>query len=217
MKRLLNVCVLFVCGLAGTMPAWGAGAADRELGVQVAMIAGDARMLADPAAAPARREALSARIRSSLGSLNMSARRAAEAEGRANPDLATTIRVLRALLAAGDFAALSRQANQLAAAYPFDASYFEPLAVTPARLETGRSIYRQYCLGCHYSPDPGDGNAAPDLFYMARTVPRKEFFARLLGGIYGDRTTSLENPFTDEELASLAAYFLNGDSAAAAH
>jgi len=216
-KLLLNVCVLFICGLAGTMPARGAGAAYRELGVQVAMIAGDARMLVNPAAAPPRREALSARIRSNLGSLNMTARRAAEVEGQANPDLATRIRALRALLAAGDFAALSRQANQLAAAYPFDASYFEPLVVTPARLETGRSIYRQYCLGCHYSPESSDGNAAPDLFYMARTVPREEFFARLLGGIYGDRTTSLENPFTDEELASLAAYFLNGDSAAAAH
>jgi len=212
-RRLLTVCALFACGLAGALPAQSAAAADRELGVQLALIAGDASMLVDPATPPQRRVALSARIRSSLGSLGMTARRAAEAEGRANPDLAAGIRALRALFAAGDFAAFLRQAGRLAATYAPDVSYFEPLAVTPARLEAGRSIYRQYCLGCHEGPR--SGGIAPDLFHMARTVPRKEFLARLLGGIYGDRTTGLANPFSDEELASLAAYFLNGDAAAA--
>lgn len=212
MKRLLGACALVFFALVLQAP--GAEAADRHLSVQLALIAGDARMLADPATPPRRREELSAHIRSSLGSLTMTARYAAEATRQTDADLLAEARNLRALFAAGNLMAFLRLANRLAAAYPVDTSSFEPLAVTPSRLEAGRSIYRQYCLGCHTGTDPGAVSPAPDLFSMARTTPRKEFLARLLGGIYGDRMTSLTNPFTDEALASLAAYFVNGDPGA---
>ena len=142
----------------------------------------------------------------------MTVRYAAETAGQVEADLPAEVRTLRTLFAAGNHMAFLRLANRLAAAYPVDTSYFEPLAVTQSRLETGRSIYRQYCLGCHTGTDPGA--PAPDLFSVAHTVPRKEFFARLLGDIYGDRMTGLTNPFTDEELAGLAAYFINADPGA---
>jgi len=211
LKRLLGAGALLVCGLAGTLPARGAGAPDRGLGVQLALIAADARVLADNATPPGRRVALSERIRSNLGSLGMSARAAAQASGRTDAAWPAGLRALRALFSAGKLQAFSGAADRLAAAHPVDMSYFEPLAVTPLRLEAGRSIYRQYCLGCHLGP--GAGNWAPDLFAMARTESRQEFIARLLGGIFGDRTTGHANPFSDEALASLAAYFLTPGAA----
>lgn len=213
MKRLL-AWALAVCALGGMLQPRGAEAAGRRLSVELALVAGDARMLADPAIPRRRREALSARIRSSLGSLAMTARYSAQAAGGTDGRLLSGVQSLRTLFAAGDLPAFSRQADRLTAAYPLDIAYFEPLTVTPLRLETGRSLYHRYCRGCHAAFDPGAASPAPDLFSLARTEPRPEFLARLLGGIHGDRMTSLENPFSDEALASLAAYFVKGDPGA---
>ena len=186
----------------------------RDLRLEAALIAADARMLADPATPPGRRAGLAERIRSSLGSLAVTARYAIQAAGprdsQRDAQLAAAISELRALFAAGTLPAFSRAADKLAAAYPIALSYFQPLTVTPGRLASGRAIYRRYCIGCHASPDPNAANPAPDLFRMAKTEPRDELIERLLAGVHGDRTTSLENPFSDEEIASLAAYFVSG-------
>ncbi len=220
MKRALGLCALVLfglgCGLAP--PAVAASEAGRDLRLEVALIAADARMLADPATPPRRREGLAERIRSGLGSLAVTARYAMQAAGsqdaqretQREAQLATAIGELRALFAAGTFPAFSRAADKLAAAYPVGLSYFQPLTVTPGRLASGRAIYQRYCIGCHASPDPNAANPAPDLFRMAQTEPRDELIERLLAGVHGDRTTSLENPFSDEEIAGLAAYFLSG-------
>ena len=202
MKRRLGACALFACTLACALPTQGAGAPERMLDVQLELIAADARVLAAAATPPVRRAALSERIRSNLGSLGMTAR----AAGRQDASWPAALAGLRELFAAGKLAAFAGAARRLAAAHPLDVGYFEPLAVTPQRLSTGRSIYRRYCQGCHLGP--GAGRWAPDLFAMARNEPRREFVARLLGGVFGDRTTGHANPFSDEALASLTAYFL---------
>ena len=207
MKRLSGACALFVCALACALPAQAAGTPERTLDVQLELIAADARVLAAAATPPVRRAALSERIRSNLGSLGMTARAAAEDSGQTDAAWPAALARLRELFSAGDLTAFAGAARRLAAAHRLDVSYFEPLAVTPQRLSTGRSIYRRYCQGCHLGP--GAGRWAPDLFAMARNEPRREFVARLLGGVFGDRTTGHANPFSDEALASLTAYFLN--------
>ena len=207
MKRLSGACALFVCALACALPAQAAGTPERTLDVQLELIAADARVLAAAATPPVRRAALSERIRSNLGSLGMTARAAAQDSGQTDAAWPAALARLRELFSEGDLAAFAGAARRLAAAHRLDVSYFEPLAVTPQRLSTGRSIYRRYCQGCHLGP--GAGRWAPDLFAMARNEPRREFVARLLGGVFGDRTTGHANPFSDEALASLTAYFLN--------
>lgn len=42
---------------------------------------------------------------------------------------------------------------------------------------------------------------------MRTIVQRDEFVARMLGGIHGVPLTSLQNPFTDEEIASMTTFF----------
>ena len=220
MKRALGLCALVLFGLGGGLaqPARAAWEAGRDLRLEVALIAADARIMVDPAAPPGRREGLAERIRSSLGSLAITARYALQAQGsqgaqqdvRRDAQLAAAIGALRALFAAGDLPAFSRAAAKLAAAYPVGLSYFQPLTVTPGRVASGRAIYQRYCIGCHASTDPNAANPAPDLFRMAKTEPPAELIERLLAGVHGDRTTSLENPFSDEEIAGLAAYFVSG-------
>ncbi|HSQ80501.1 MAG TPA: cytochrome c, partial [Casimicrobiaceae bacterium] len=224
MKRALGLCALALfglgCGLA--QPARAASEAGRDLRLEVALIAADARMLADPATPPGRRAGLAGRIRSSLGSLAVTARYAMQAEGwqdtrqgarhdaPSHAELPAAIAGLRALFDAGELPAFSRAAAKLAVAYPVGLWYFQPLTVTPGRLKSGRATYERYCIGCHASPDPNAANPAPDLFRMAQTGPPDELIERLLAGVHGDRTTSLENPFSDEEIAGLAAYFVSG-------
>ncbi len=210
MKRALGAWALALWALCGALPARAATDAGRERRLELALIAGDARQLVEPAKSARRREGLSERVRSGLGTLAIEARQAAQADGRGDPQLAAALGELSGLFTAGKLPEFAQAAAQLAAAYPLDLSYFEPLAATAPRIEKGGSIYRRYCIGCHASPDPRAANPAPDLFRTARTEPRAEFLARLLGGIHGDRATTLENPFSDEELASLAAYFLAG-------
>ena len=209
MKRALGACALLLLGM-GCSAAALASDARRDLGLELALIAGDARRLADPAVSARRKEALSEHIRSSLGTLAITARYAAQEGGRGEAGLDASAGELRALLAAGKVSEFSALATRLADEHPLDLSYFRPLSITPRRLETGRGIYARQCSGCHEHPDPADPLAAPDLFAMARNESRTEFLARLLGGIHGDRLTRLENPFPDEAIASLAAYFVAG-------
>lgn len=212
MKRALGAWALVWLGLgfvAGA--ALGATRAERDLGLELALVAGDARRLAEPAISPLHREGLSERIRSSLGTLPITARYAAQDGGRADPALAADVGELRALFAQGNVAQFSALAARLATEHPLDLAYFRPLAITARRIEMGRSIYERHCLGCHAHPDPASALPAPDMFRMARTQPRDEFLARLIGGMHGDRTTGLDNPFTDEAIASLAAYFVAGE------
>lgn len=207
--------VLFGLGCCLAQPARAASDAGRDLRLELALIAADARALADPATPPRRKEGLSERIRSSLGSLGITARYAAQRGAAGDPQLREAIGDLRARFESGDRPGFAQAAAKVAAAHPIDLRYFLPLRTGAARVHAGRATYERYCIGCHASPDARAANAAPDLFRMARTAPPDELIVRLLAGIHGDRMTSLENPFSDEEIASLAAYFAAAASDAA--
>jgi mono/diheme cytochrome c family protein len=203
MRRALVALAL----LALALPAWASGEHDRRLRVEIAILHGDAKSLIDPATPPLRRQGLRQRIRSSLDTLGMLTRYAAQ-EGQPPPELRQQqIADLRALFASNNIQAFAWRLDQLKSSQPLDMSDFLPLTATPARLHTGQSIYQSLCIGCHQNPDQTQPNPAPDLFSMAAAMPRDEFVARMLGGIHGVRLTTLQNPFTDEEIASLTVFF----------
>lgn len=194
---------------AATFAAQAAGESDRALRVELALLAGNARDMAESATPPSRRRALAERIRSSLGSIGMVVRYALQK----NPEreaLLAEVRALRSAFAARDIRGLIARANRLKAVYPLDWSYFVAAGAVPWRARLGRNIYDRYCVGCHFPPG---SNPAPDLFAMARTQPLDELAARMLGGVHGDRLTTLENPFSDEEIADLIVY-LRGPASA---
>jgi mono/diheme cytochrome c family protein len=216
-KRALGYWALALFGLGCCLaqPARAASDAGRDLRLEVALIAADARLLADPATPPRRKQGLSERIRSSLGSLAIIARYAAQAGAVQEPQLPEAVADLRARFASGDLPGFAQAAAKVAADHPVDLRYFLPLRTGAPPVHAGRAIYERHCIGCHASPDARAANPAPDLFRMARTATPQELIVRLLAGIHGDRMTSLENPFSDEEIASLAAYFAAAASDAA--
>jgi hypothetical protein len=201
--RLLVSLILFAAALTG----WAAGEPQRHLQVEVAILYGDTSMLLDPATPPLRRQGLRQHIRSSLGTLGMLTRYAIQDDASPPAQLKKQLADLRMLFDSNRLPAFSRQLRQLKSSQPLDVSGFLPLTATPLRLQTGQSIYRNLCIGCHMNPDKTQANPAPDLFLMARTLPRDEFIARMLGGIHGVQLTSLQNPFTDEEIISMITYF----------
>ncbi len=193
--------------LAAALPVWASGEHERRLRVEIAVLYGDTQILMDPATPLLRRQGLRQRIRSSLGTLGMQARYAVQEDPSSQPGLNKQVANLRALFATKNIREFALRLGQLKSSLPLDMSGFLPLTATPARLRTGQSIYQSLCIGCHQNPDRAQPNPAPDLFSMAKTMPRNEFVARMLGGIHGVRLTTLQNPFTDEEIASMTAFF----------
>lgn len=201
--RILVALVL----LTAALPVWASGEHERRLRVEIAVLYGDTKILIDPATTPLRRQGLCHRIRSSLGTLGMLARYAVQEGQPPQPELSKQVADLRALFASKNIRAFALRLGQLKSSLPLDMSGFLPLTATPARLRTGQSIYQSLCIGCHQNPDRTQPNPAPDLFSMAAIMPRDEFVARMLGGIHGVHLTTLQNPFTDEEIASMTAFF----------
>lgn len=196
--------------LAVSAPAPAAGEYDRALRVDVAVLQGDARLLADPATPAVRRTGLRARIASTLGTLGISAREAWNHSHDPSQILLPSITALRTDFRRQRPDQFLRRATSLAMTFPLDTTYFIPLAITPLRARTGQSIYRQLCIGCHQYTDPNAANPAPNLFAMAQSIPPTELVARMLGGVHGAPRTTLKNPFSDEEIASLLVYFSAG-------
>lgn len=193
--------------LAAALSAWAGGEHERHLRVEIAVLYGDTQILMDPATPPLRRQGLRERILSSLGTLGMLARYAVQEDPSSQPELNKQVADLRILFASKNIRAFARRLGQLKSSLPLDMSNFLPLTPTPLRLRTGQSIYQSLCVGCHQNPDRSQPNPAPDLFSMAAIMPRDEFVARMLGGIHGVRLTTLQNPFTDEEIASMTVFF----------
>lgn len=199
--------------LTAALPGWAAGEHQRRLQVEVAVLYGDTKMLLDPATPPLRRQGLRQHIRSSLGTLGILTRYAIQDGVTPPAPLKKQVADLRQLFDADQLPAFARKLQQLKASQPLDISGFLPLTPTPLRLRTGQSMYQNLCMGCHLSPDKTQPNPAPNLFSMAKTLSTDEFIARMLGGIHGVPLTSLENPFTNEEIISMTTYFRHGPRA----
>lgn len=186
-----------------------AGQLERRFPVELAVLAGDARLYAEAQADAPRRRGLAARLQGSLSSLRLLARQYAQARGGDSASLAGAVDSLRRVYAAGRMQDFADAAAALAARYPLDLSGLRPDAASPRAVAAGRRIYETACRACHAYPDRRRDNPAGDLFRLARTVPERELMARLIAGVHGTPAVALHNPFSDVELAGLAAYLKN--------
>lgn len=132
MRRSLATLALLTAGA----PALAAGEYDRALRVDVAVLQGDARLLADPATSAIRRTGLQARIASILGTLDMAARERNNHSPSAQIPL-PAVAALRADFRQGRSERFLRSATSLATTLPLDTTYFIPLIQTPLRAKTG--------------------------------------------------------------------------------
>lgn len=196
MRRLIAAALL-ACGLT-------VAAADehrRLLAAELEVIAGDLRRLREEAPGASEAAGLRARVAGALAALTLLLRRAGANAGDAQP--------LRAALARGDWAALAAALHALRQRHPLNTAALD-MTPTPQALALGAAIHTQACAACHDAPRTDAELPARSLFEEARRLPRAEFLARLIVGVRGDRSTAWRNPFSDLELAALAAYYRHG-------
>lgn len=194
---------------AAAGPAAAAGEYERRLGAEIAIIAGDARRLAE-LVPESQRAGIVARIKGGLTGLPLLIRQARESNPRLPKPPSKAVAAARHALGEGNLPELSTTLATLARAYPFDAAGILPADPTVERLRIGKAIHDETCAGCHDNPDPQAMLPAHDLFRWARAMPAEEFAARLYAGVRGDALTALANPLGAAELAALIAYYREG-------
>ena len=172
----------------------------------------DTRLLMHGGTTPAQRTRLRAKIFSALGTLGLLAREYLEEQREVNPSLLAAVRSLQKEFRSGELRAFAAGLGRLARKYPVDTRGILPLRDAPRQLGAGRQLYQRLCMACHAYPDPRSPAPAPDLFAMARSLSPVEFVARLIGGVRGTPATTLVNPLTNQDIASLAAYLRYGKS-----
>lgn len=193
--------------LSGT-PATGLAEGEhaRRAGAELLVLLGDLRKLDDAAVPEQQRKGLNDRILGSLSVLPLLLRLADQEEGRGTR-LESPLNEYRALLRQNTPGRLAERLAALSDRYPFRASGILPASATAARLTRAARVHAELCAGCHDTPSLQQERPPFNLFKQARRTPIREFAARMVVGIRGDRVTGLDNPFSDEELASLIAYY----------
>ena len=163
-------------------------------------MAGDVRRLHHEQLRPIERQGLEQRLAGSLSSLPLSLR-------RAGGDSAAAME-LRRRLEQRDWPGLTRGVRELGQRYPFDARPLLASVGAGAPARTGAEIHRTTCAGCHDTPADIDTLLpAQRLPAQLKSMSREEFAARLWLGVRGDKSTGYANPFSDQELAALIAWY----------
>lgn len=193
--RLLLIGLAAACNCAA---AQADGESSHRLAAELAIMAGDARQLASGRVGPQARAGLNERLQGALASFPLLLRRA----GEATPPVAE----LRSSLDHQDWRRFMATLEPLVRRYPFAAGFMS-LPSTPQRIAAGNALHKEVCASCH-DVDWGDTRLpAKHLPTQLAAMSRAEFATRLWLGVRGTREHAYANPFTDEELASLMAYY----------
>lgn len=177
----------------------------RRAGSELLVLLGDVNKLVQEDLEEQHRAGLVARIAGGLSGLPILLRLAAEEQQ--NPQAIIDAQELRTLLKRGAYGVMRDRLSQLSARYPLSISGFYPAGGTPDGMRRASEIHRTLCAACHDQPYLNTQRPAFNLFSQAQETLLPEFVARMLVGIRGDRVTGIENPFSDQELSDLVAYY----------
>ena len=207
--RAMALALAAVAAAAATHRVEAVSEHERRLGAELAVLAGDARRLAE-SMPESQRSGLTARIKGGLSGLPLLMRQARDSNSALPAAPQQTFAEIRAALDRQDPSRLAAALAALARTYPFDAAGILPAEATPERLRVGEAIHKETCAGCHDYPDTRGFLPAHNLFRWARTMPAAEFAARMYAGLRGDPLTGLANPFGAVDIAALIAYYREG-------
>jgi hypothetical protein len=183
----------------------GEGEHVRRVGAELLVLQGDVEKLIRNEVSEQQRIGLRDRILGGLSSLPLLLRSAAQEQRRKKPLAGAA--VLRNLLERERLTELARRIGLLSGDYPFRGTGILPANPTIHRISMARRLHKEYCAACHDSPYLETERPAFNLFSQARETGLREFAARMVVGVRGDALTGLDNPLTDEEIASLIAFY----------
>lgn len=186
------------------------GEHQRRFTVELALVAGDSRLLAEQNDASSnkiskqKQQWIQSRLISSVNQLPLLARYFQQEKGTSTPSLLKQLQALKQQL--NNPTALRQQSLSLSKQYPVIFSLSLPQPLTAKTRKTVISRYNRLCLGCHFGPAGEKSVVIGDLASFARSMDNSEWLARLIGGLHGDAYTGLENPFSDQDIAQLFGY-----------
>lgn len=195
-----------MAGIALLIPAtvFSAGEHQRRFAVELALLAGDSRLLVEENLSAEKRQWIEGRITSSLNILPLLARYYLQEAGLDENSPLDQVEDLKRHPIGSDtlFKAAGAMSQRFPIRFPVDLK--QPLD-SLTRYQTV-SDYQQLCLGCHIAPAPDASVVIGNFGAFARSMPDDEWLARLLGGLRGDSYTAYENPFSDAEISGFYRY-----------
>ena len=153
------------------------------------------------------------RISAALATLSITCRRYAAATSMPFDDeteFVARIRQLRRWFGAGERMRFTEALDALTGRTPFPIAHFLHDRHGDQDERDAGAVYRQLCHGCHAAPMVGSENPAEPLDDMARSLPREEFFARMLLGVRGTPEIGLSNPLTASEIGAMRRFLVAG-------
>jgi|ETNmetMinimDraft_8_1059916.scaffolds.fasta_scaffold03005_3 hypothetical protein len=152
---------------------------------------------------------LTKRINSALGTLGWLCRRYVAA----NPATAQiNIDELRKNFKLKRHALLENELEILIKNMPLSLNYYLLTKPTSSIIDMGENIYYRYCAMCHINPNLDSEIPALSLFNMAKQLPQKEFFARMIAGVRGTPKILFHNPLSKEDILGMYYFFLKSDN-----
>ncbi|MCW8920383.1 MAG: hypothetical protein OQK68_02795, partial [Sedimenticola sp.] len=181
-----------------------AGEHQRRFSVEVALLAGDNRLLLEDGLSSEKRQWIEGRITSSKNVLPLLTRYYVQESGFEGPSLFQQVEALSRYPVGSH--ALQRAVMEMRERFPvqFAVDLNKPLDSLSKRQV--KSDYEEMCLGCHITTAQERSVVIGEFGAFARSMTDDEWLARLLGGLRGDSYTALENPFTDTEITRFFRY-----------
>lgn len=194
-RLLVALAVACCCAAAGA-----AGQAhEQQLAAELVVLGGDLRRLTDEPVGKQEHQGLEQRIAGALASLPLALRRAGADAASASE--------LRNALSRRSWRTLAASVERLKRRHPIDTRRLLAASPTPEALTLAASIHASICAACHDTSWGDVPLPARNLAAQAKSMPREEFAARLLLGVRGTREHAYANPFSDDELAALIAWY----------
>lgn len=207
--------LLIAAGTVTAVPAvcLAEGEHARRSAVELTVLQGDLRRLASDAFTLRHKKGLRDRILGALAGLELLLRYADQEAGRPPRPGRHRARVeaLRRSFEAGSLSNTDPGLVELLGEYPLRMTGLAAAEPTAGALADARRLHEELCAGCHDMPDLDTERPAYNLFRESRRLTGKEFAARLLLGVRGDRVTGIDNPLSDSQIAALMAYYASGD------
>lgn len=200
-------------GICFSNPAIAQGEHARRVAAELRVLKGDLTRLESPALSAQHQSGLRERILGGISALDILFRLADQETGKpasntSAPSL-STIKQFRQAFDDGELDTSNSQLNRWLANYPLALSRLEAVAGTDTAI--GKNLHQDLCAACHDRPALNTTRPAYNLFDEAAELTTEEFSARLLVGVRGDRVTGIDNPLSDQQLKSLAAFYTFGD------
>lgn len=197
--------------VAGTTVCHAQGEHARRAAAELQVLSGDVTKLAELAAGrsePHLQRGFEDRIRGSLAALDILFRLADQEADREPVSYIKQVKAWSALSDNRHWRDLSVKLSSFEEKFPLQVPSY------PESEETHReanNLHHRLCAGCHDAPLQNVERPAYNLYQQARSTSGREFFARMLIGVRGDRVTGIDNPLSDVEIAGLIQLYKSGD------